>query len=68
MRLTRLHHRPSQHSFEARYEPGEFENIDRQREEVVYGSTLQPTQSNYFYSHYQPEYRCFVWQNIANFV
>lgn len=27
-----------------------------------------PTQSNYFYSLFQPEYQHFVWQSVSNFV
>ena len=34
----------------------------------MYKSTLLPTQSNYFYSLFQPDYNCFVWQSIDNFV
>ena len=51
-----------------RYEPKDFENIDKQKEDIVYKSTLLPTEANYFYSVYQPNYDCFVWQSIDNFV
>ena len=55
-------------SVEIRYEPQDFENIDKQKEDIVYKSILLPTQSNYFYSLFQPEYNCFVWQSIDNFL
>lgn len=51
-----------------KYEPKDFENIDKQKEDIIYKSTLLPTQSNYFYSVFQPEQNCFVWQSIDNFV
>lgn len=53
---------------EITYNPKDFENIDKQKEEIVYKSTLLPTQSNYFYSLFQPEYNCFVWQSIDHFL
>jgi hypothetical protein len=68
LEMTSTTYDPSKKSFEIKYEPKDFENIDKQKEDIVYKSTLLPTQSNYFYSIYQPEYKCFVWQNVNNFV
>ena len=66
--LAKLYHNPQSKSFEAAYDTKDFENIDRQKEQILYKSTAIHTQSNYFYSLYQPEYKCFIWQNIRQFV
>ena len=63
---TRFH--PNTHHFEIAHDLKDFENIDKQKEELVYSSSLAPNQSNYFYSVFQPEYRCFVWQNVHSLV
>lgn len=66
--LKQIHFHPTQHNFEITYDLKDFENIDKQKEEIVYKSSLAPNQSNYFYSLFQPEYKCFVWQNVHSFV
>ena len=55
-------------SLEVRYQPKDFQNIDKQKEEIIYKSTLLPIQSNYFYSVFDPDRNYFVWQNISNFM
>lgn len=66
--MTKMLYDVNKKSLELRYEPKDFENIDKQKEEITYKSTLLPIQSNYFYSMFQPDYHCFIWQNIDNFM
>jgi len=63
-----MYFNPNKQQFEVKYEPKDFENIDKQKEEIIYTSTNVSTQSNYFYSIFQPENKCFVWQSVDNFV
>lgn len=66
--LRHTHFQPEQRHFEITYDLKDFENIDKQKEQVVYRSSLAPNSSNYFYSVYQPEQKWFIWQNVHNFV
>lgn len=59
---------PNHQRFEARYLPKDFENIDKQQEEIVYRSTQIPIHSNYFYSVFQPDYNSFIWQSVSQIV
>jgi hypothetical protein len=45
-----------------------FENIDKQKEELLYTSKEVRSMSNYFYSTYDPDTNCFVWRSVEGFL
>lgn len=46
----------------------DFQNIDKQKETVVYASTTVNSQENYFYSTVLSEQMCMIWRSIDNFL
>lgn len=67
--LKSITYQQLQHNLEMKYAPtSTFVNTEKREKEVLYRSKHIANRSNYFFSTFMPEEKCFVWRSVNCFL